>query len=45
MSASPPLSQFDVYFLYHCGTDGRKERGTRARVAENGVPFHRSARD
>ena len=26
------------------GTDGRKERGTRARVAENDVPFHRSAR-
>ena len=46
MSASPLFSQFDVYFfyLYHYGTDGTKERGTRARVAENGVPFHRSAR-
>ncbi len=32
-------------FLYYYGTDGRKERGTRARVAEKGVPFHRSARD
>ena len=45
MSATPRFSQFDVYFLYHYGTDGRKERGTRARVAENGVPFHGSARD
>ena len=46
MSASPRFSQFDVYVfhLYHYGTDGRKERGTRARVAENDVPFHRSAR-
>ena len=46
MSASPRFSQFDVYilYLYHYGTDGRKERGTRARVAENDVPFHRSAR-
>ena len=47
MSASPRFShQFDVYFfyLYHYGTDSRKERGTRARVAENYVPFRRSAR-
>ena len=49
MSASPRFSQFDVYifFIYitmPIGTDGRKERGTRARVAENDVPFHRSAR-
>ena len=46
MSASPRFSQFDVYifYLYHYGTDGRKERGTRALVAENDVPFHRSAR-
>ena len=46
MSASPWFSQFDVYifYLYHYGTDGRKERGTRARVTENDVPFHRSAR-
>ena len=46
MSASPRFSQFDVYFfyLYHYGTDGRKDRGNRARLAENNVPFHRSAR-
>ena len=46
MSASPRFSQFDVYklYLYNYGTDGRKERGTRVRVAENDVPFHRSAR-
>ena len=48
MSASPRFYQFDVYiFLFislYYGTDGRKERGTRARVAENDVPFHRSAR-
>ena len=46
MSASPRFSQFGVYcvYVYHYGTDGGKERGTRARVAENGVPFHRSAR-
>ena len=46
MSASPRFSQFDVciFYLYHYGTAGRKERGTRARVAENYVPFHRSAR-
>ena len=43
MSASPRFSQFDGYFLYHYGTDGRKERGTRARMAENDVPFHKSA--
>ena len=44
MSASPRFSQFDVYFFYnHYGTDDREEHGTRARVAENGVPFHRSA--
>ena len=45
MSASPWFSQFDVYIfnLYHYGTDGRKERGTRARVAENDVPFQRLA--
>ena len=45
MSASPRFSQFDVYllYLYHYGTDGRKERVTRPRVAENYVPFHRSA--
>ena len=38
MSASPRFSQFDVYYIFifiTCGTDGRKERGTRARVAEN----------
>ena len=26
-------------FLFITGTDGRKERGTRARVAENDVPL------
>ena len=40
MSASRRFSQIDVYFVYHYGTDGRIERGTRARVAENDVPFH-----
>ena len=46
MSASPRFSHFDVYifYLYHYGTDNRKERGTGARVAENDVPFHRSVR-
>ena len=44
MSASPMFSQFDVYFLFITGTDGRKERGTRACLAENDVPFDRSAR-
>ena len=36
MSASPRFSHFDVYifYLYHYGTDGRKER-----VAENDVPL------
>ena len=38
------LSLMSIFFLYHYVTDGRKERGTRARVAENDVPFHRSAR-
>ena len=44
-SASPWFSQFDVHFFYlhHYGKDGTQERGTRARVAENDVPFHRSA--
>ena len=46
MSTSPRFSQLDVYifYLYHYGSEGRQERGTRARVAENDVPFHRSAR-
>ena len=41
------LSLMSIFFIYITiiyGTDGRKERGTRARVAENDVPFHRSAR-
>ena len=49
MSASPRFSQFDVYFFIyhynsHYSTDGRKQRGTRARGAENDVPFDRSVR-
>ena len=46
MSASLMFSQFDVYFLFITGTDGRKERGTiyRARMAENDMPFDGSAR-
>ena len=44
MSASPMFSQFDVHSLFITGTDGGKERGTRACVAENYVPFNRSAR-
>ena len=35
--ASPLFNMSICYFQY--GTDGRKQRGTRARVAEKSVPF------
>ena len=40
-TSASPLFKMSIYMyvIDHYGTDGRKQRGTRARVAEKSVPF------